>query len=85
MVLNIAAQRHLRSRYLVLPAKVKLTVRDEGRGFDLKEVLKGNGLGLTSMRERMKLVGDDFAIDSRLQGGTTIRARVPVKPRLGAT
>jgi hypothetical protein len=33
----------------------------------------------------MKLVGDDFAIDSRLQGGTTIRARVPVKPRLGAT
>jgi hypothetical protein len=43
MVLNIAGQRHLRSRYLALPANVKLTVREEGRGFDLKDVLKGNG------------------------------------------
>jgi PAS domain S-box-containing protein len=60
---------------------VELTVRDEGRGFDVKEVMKRSGLGLTSMQERMKLIGGDFSIDSRVPGGTTIRAQLPIKSR----
>lgn len=61
--------------------RIELTVRDKGRGFDPKEVMQGNGLGLTSMRERMKLIGGDCTIYSRLQEGTTIRARVPINSR----
>jgi signal transduction histidine kinase len=35
---------------------VHLTVRDSGLGFDPVAAMKGTGLGLISMRERMKLV-----------------------------
>ena len=57
---------------------IDLTVSDAGRGFDLKNAAKGNGFGLTSMEERLKLIGGDFSIVSRVRGGTTVRARVPL-------
>jgi signal transduction histidine kinase len=59
--------------------EIQLTVRDWGTGFDLAEAVKGPGLGLTSMKERMKLVDGDLSIDSQPQRGTTIQARVPLK------
>jgi PAS domain S-box-containing protein len=55
---------------------IQLTVQDSGVGFDVEEALKGHGLGLTSMKERLKLVDGDLSIDARVQVGTTIRARV---------
>ena len=42
-----------------------------------EEAVKGHGLGLTSMRERLKLVDGGISVDSRSPCGTTIRARVP--------
>lgn len=57
---------------------LRLTVQDKGKGFDREEVRKKAGLGLSSMRERVKLVGGDFAIDSRPGEGTVIRVRVPL-------
>ena len=61
-------------------SEIHLTVRDSGIGFDLDETLKGHGLGLTSMKERLKLVDGKLSIDSQLQGGTTIHASVPLSP-----
>jgi PAS domain S-box-containing protein len=61
--------------------QIALTICDEGRGFDPTEVLKGSGFGLTSMRERLKLVHGELSIESQLQKGTTIHARVPVSPK----
>jgi PAS domain S-box-containing protein len=55
--------------------EIHLTVRDSGRGFDLKAV--NRGLGLTSMRERVRLVGGTIAIDSEPLTGTTVYVRVP--------
>jgi len=60
-------------------------VRDTGIGFDPAETMKGRGLGLTSMRERLKLVNGDLSIDSKLQSGTTIHARVPLNPKMKST
>jgi PAS domain S-box-containing protein len=57
---------------------IGLTVRDAGRGFDVHAVSQRGGLGLTSMRERLKLVGGDLTIDSQPAKGTTIVARVPL-------
>jgi signal transduction histidine kinase len=34
--------------------EIHLLVSDLGRGFDLEAALKGKGLGLTSMRERVR-------------------------------
>ena len=60
---------------------IQLTVRDFGAGFDLDQAMKSRGVGLSSMQERVKLVGGDFSIESRLQHGTTIQVRVPLSPR----
>ena len=58
---------------------VHLTVRDEGVGFDVDAASRGLGLGLTSMKERLKLVGGELAIESQSRHGTTVLARVPVR------
>ena len=60
------------------PSKIELTVRDRGVGFDLEEALRGRGLGITSMKERLKLVRGELFIDSHLAQGTLIRATVPL-------
>jgi PAS domain S-box-containing protein len=57
--------------------EIELTVRDFGVGFEPEYALKGHGLGLTSMRERLKLVNGAISIASQLGRGTTIQARVP--------
>ena len=58
--------------------EIHLTVRDAGTGFDTKNTKEGQGLGLTSMQERITLVNGDLSIDSRPMRGTVIHARVPV-------
>jgi two-component system NarL family sensor kinase len=56
--------------------RVKLTIRDNGMGFDIAEA-QGTGLGLRSMHERMAALGGDLTVDSGADG-TVIRAVVPV-------
>jgi PAS domain S-box-containing protein len=62
------------------PHEITLTVQDTGIGFEPNTALSGRGLGLISMKERLKLVDGELRVDTRSPGGTTIRARVPVNP-----
>ena len=62
------------------PDALQLTVRDKGSGFDPDTAVAGGGLGLTSMKERLKLVSGELLIKSRPSRGTTIVARVPRLP-----
>jgi len=64
------------------PNEIHLTVRDSGIGFYPEVATNGHGLGLISMRERMKLVQGQLSVDSKPQHGTTIRARVPFRQKL---
>jgi len=59
---------------------INLIVRDSGQGFKLEMVMKNRGLGLVSMKERIKLVKGELSIDSQPNRGTTIHATVPVSP-----
>jgi len=59
-------------------AALHLKVKDLGVGFDLADASKSAGLGLTSMRERLRLLNGDLLIDSKPNIGTTIHARVPL-------
>ena len=63
------------------PGEIHLTVLDSGIGFDPEEAIKKGGLGLTSMRERMKLVDGKLYIESRLGLGTTVHAQVPLRAK----
>ena len=60
--------------------EIHLIVRDSGTGFDVEAVKHGKGLGLTSMRERVRLVNGTILIESKLMGGTTVRVSVPFRP-----
>jgi len=57
--------------------EIHLLVSDLGKGYDVEAALAGKGLGLTSMRERVRLVNGTIMIESKPMGGTTIHARVP--------
>jgi PAS domain S-box-containing protein len=61
--------------------EIQLAICDEGRGFDVEGLPARTGLGLTSMKERLKLVGGELSLETQLQRGTTIHARVPLRPR----
>jgi PAS domain S-box-containing protein len=61
------------------PHEIQLTVLDSGIGFNPEEAIKKGGLGLTSMRERLKLVNGKVFIESQLGLGTTVHARVPLR------
>ena len=79
---NIISHAGVKNCEIVLQGTVKdicLTVRDQGAGFDPVEVRQKPGLGLSSMRERVQLVGGHISIDSRPGKGTTICASIPVK------
>jgi PAS domain S-box-containing protein len=57
--------------------RMELTVRDSGAGFDL-ESTQGRGLGLISMKERLKTVHGGLTIRSQSKHGTTIQAWAPL-------
>ncbi len=59
------------------PRAISLTIRDLGAGFDREAAMRSPGLGLTSMQERLRLVGGELSIDTQLNVGTTIHARAP--------
>jgi signal transduction histidine kinase len=56
---------------------VHLLISDSGKGFDVEAASQGRGLGLTSMRERVRLMNGTMAIDSMPMGGTNIHVRLP--------
>jgi signal transduction histidine kinase len=58
--------------------EIHLIVHDSGRGFDIEAAKQSRGLGITSMRERIRLVGGTIAIESKPMVGTTIHVRVPL-------
>ena len=76
-----SGSRHFEVSLSARSSEIELTVRDSGIGFDPQEAMKGRGFGLTSMNERLKLVNGALSIDSQLQRGTMIQARVPFSPR----
>jgi len=57
---------------------VGLTVVDEGSGFDLEAAKRKGGLGLVSMRERVRLVSGALTIRSEPGRGTEISVKVPL-------
>jgi signal transduction histidine kinase len=56
--------------------RIKVVIRDDGRGFDPDDT--DRGFGLLGMRERVALVDGTLEIDSRPGDGTEIRAELPV-------
>ena len=60
---------------------LELSVKDDGRGFDVDSTLAGpaaGALGLIGMHERVQNLGGELKIDSAPGRGTTVRGRMSV-------
>jgi PAS domain S-box-containing protein len=62
--------------------ELELIIRDDGRGFELDQTWRPQGLGLLSMDERARLVGGTLQLASLPGHGTTVQVRVPLSPAL---
>jgi signal transduction histidine kinase len=62
---------------VVTDRAVELTISDEGSGFDEDEARRRGGLGLTSIDERVRLVGGTVDLTTSPGHGTRIAVRVP--------
>ena len=56
--------------------RILLTIIDDGVGFDVDH--EGSGLGLISMRERIRAIGGSIHISSFRKAGTLIEVQVPM-------
>lgn len=79
---NVA--RHARARTVNVSVRswdggLELAVSDDGVGMNPKSQGEHPSLGLASMRERVRLLGGEFEVDSAPGQGTTILAWVPFK------
>jgi PAS domain S-box-containing protein len=59
---------------------IHLTIKDQGVGFDPKEMKKKLGLGHVSMQERVRFIQGDISIESQPGKGTVINVRTPADP-----
>jgi signal transduction histidine kinase len=59
---------------------IRLTIQDDGSGFDIDEVRVKKSLGLIGMRERAILFGGDLLIKSRVGEGTIVTLEIPMIP-----
>ena len=58
---------------------VVLEISDDGQGFDVRELERETGIGVSGMRERARLAGGSLELKSSHGSGTTVIARVPTR------
>jgi len=77
---NVAKHAAAKTAAVALEAKdsrLHLTIRDNGSGFDAAEKNKG-GIGLLSMKERVRLVDGEFTLKAQRGHGARIDVWVPL-------
>lgn len=80
-----AAAREVSVRVAALEGEVVLSVHDDGRGFDSRIAVRAGaaqaradgGMGLTSMRDRIRAQFGQLIVESAPGLGTTVEARLP--------
>lgn len=56
----------------------KVTIDDNGKGFDPEVIEKRNNMGLKVIRDRVEMLGGDFYIDTNVGKGTRISFTLPL-------
>jgi len=75
--LQHAEAKHIRLELCYTPKELRLTVEDDGIGFDPDRAVEKSGhWGFRGMRERARLIGARFRVDSAPGRGTTIEVDV---------
>ncbi|MFN2545380.1 MAG: sensor histidine kinase [Actinomycetota bacterium] len=74
--------RHSRAKSVVVDLRrvehrIRLTITDDGVGFDSDNVDKARHFGLQLIRERVEMAGGNVSINSKIGGGTEVLAEFP--------
>jgi signal transduction histidine kinase len=75
---------HCRVSLIYARNRISLSVEDNGKGFDPKSAQAQAGLGIRSMRERLRSIGGSLRIQSSPRHGTTIFAEAQLAHTPGA-
>src|SRR6185312_9385911 len=75
---------HCRVSLICARNRISLSVEDNGKGFDPKSAQAQAGLGIRSMRERLRSIGGRLRIQSSPRHGTTIFAEAQLAHSPGA-
>jgi len=60
------------------PTMAKITIKDNGKGFDTNSLKESGGLGLRLLQERVDMLGGTITIKSTLDKGTEVALQFPV-------
>jgi len=80
--------RHARAKRIDIvigghPDGISVSIKDDGAGFDPSKV-RGRGLGLVGMQERVMDLGGDLVISSQPQKGTVVSAKLPLQQEVAS-
>jgi signal transduction histidine kinase len=76
-IIRHADARSVTLRFALEGDACRLTLRDDGRGFDAADPKFRWSHGITGMRQRVRALGGRFEIESAPGAGTTLRVSVP--------
>lgn len=77
-VVKHAQAREVRIELVLDSGRARLSVKDDGQGFEPE--LSSGSLGLTSMQNRTKTLGGVWTIQSEPGRGTEVNASIPIPP-----
>ncbi len=77
---NVASHSHAKHVTILLSGRrdLRLSIRDDGIGFDPIAVRGAGGLGLISMEERIRMVGGTLRVRSRSGHGAEVHLTIPL-------
>ncbi len=81
---NVRAHSHATRAQIMLDVGddlIQATVEDNGSGFNVAEILNASqpkGIGLTTLRERVIMLGGDIRLDSAVGRGTKVALTMPI-------
>jgi two-component system sensor histidine kinase DegS len=84
LLANVRAHSHATRAQIFLDVSedlVQATVEDNGSGFNVAEVLSAaqpKGIGLSTLKERVAMLGGDIRIDSAIGRGTKVSLQMPI-------
>jgi len=70
--------KHVSVELTVPDHSIRLTIKDDGVGFDLLAVRGKGGLGMVSMGERARMMRGKLSMESRPGQGAEIAVKVPM-------
>lgn len=59
-------------------SNVKVTIEDNGKGFDVEEIFRGSGMSIKAIKDRIEMLGGFMEVESIADRGGYFNFQIPV-------